>query len=413
MRDVICIALVGIGGYGNNYVSALLDAPNQNDFKIVAAVDPKPSACRRLTELHARNVPIFASLEAMYASLGNTVDLAVLSTPLQLHAEQTCHALLHESHVLCEKPLCVTPKQIREMIRSRERAKKVVAIGYQWSFSPAIQKLKADILAGLFGRPKRLRTLVLWPRDETYYRRNRWAGAMHDASGNPVLDSPVNNACAHYLHNPFYLLGPRVDLSAEPARVTAELYRANKIENYDTAALRCFTTDGVEILFIVSHAVAQMKGPIFSYEFERATIDFADREAAGIVARFADGSTRNYGSPNDQKYEKLWGTMNAIRTGGQTVCGIEAAASHTRCTWAAQQSMPEITTFPSHVVRVQGVEGSRKTWVEGLNDVLDLCYHQLKLPSELPSGASWAVRGDEIVVESLEAAASKPQAVQA
>src|SRR5690348_1449440 len=104
MRDMISIALVGIGGYGNNYVSALLDAPNQADFKIIAAVDPKPTACRRLTELNARGVPIFPSLEAMYASLGNTVELTVLSTPLQLHAEQTCHALLHESHVLCEKP---------------------------------------------------------------------------------------------------------------------------------------------------------------------------------------------------------------------------------------------------------------------------------------------------------------------
>ena len=28
--------------------------------------------------------------------------------------------------------------------------------------------------------------LVLWPRDETYYRRNRWAGAKADANGNPV-----------------------------------------------------------------------------------------------------------------------------------------------------------------------------------------------------------------------------------
>jgi predicted dehydrogenase len=348
----------------------------------------------------------------MYASLGSAPELAVLSTPLQLHAQQTCHALLRESHVLCEKPLCVTPGQIREMIRARDRAKRIVAVGYQWSFSPAIQKLKADVLAGVFGKPKRLRTLVLWPRDEAYYRRNRWAGAMNDGNGNPVLDSPVNNACAHYLHNPFYLLGPRVDLSAEPARVTAELYRANKIENYDTAALRCFTTDGVEILFIVSHAVAQMKGPIFSYECERATIDFTDREPAGIVARFADGATRNYGSPNDQKYEKLWGTMSAIRSGGRSVCGIEAAASHTRCTWAAQQSVPEITTFPPHVVRAQGVEGSRKTWVEGLDDVLDLCYQQWKLPSELVAAAPWAARGDEIAVESLDLAAG-PQTVQA
>ena len=48
------------------------------------------------------------------------------------------------------------------MMRPRCR-KKIVAIGYQWSFSDAIQKLKADVIAGIFGKPRRLKTLVLWP----------------------------------------------------------------------------------------------------------------------------------------------------------------------------------------------------------------------------------------------------------
>ena len=130
----------------------------------------------------------------------------------------------------------------------------MVAIGYQWSFSPAIQRLKGDIAAGVFGAPKRLKTIVLWPRDETYYSRNRWAGKQRDEAGNPIFDSPVSNACAHYLHNMLYVLGDAVDRSAIPSRVSAELYRAHPIENYDTAALRCWTDRGVEILFIVSHA---------------------------------------------------------------------------------------------------------------------------------------------------------------
>jgi len=34
-----------------------------------------------------------------------------------------------------------------------------------------------------------------------------------------VLDSPVNNATAHYLHNMFYVLGHATDASAMPACV--------------------------------------------------------------------------------------------------------------------------------------------------------------------------------------------------
>ena len=38
-----------------------------------------------------------------------------------------------------------------------------------------------------------------------------------------------------------YVLGKTPDTSAQPHSVTAELYRANPIENYDTAAIRCTT----------------------------------------------------------------------------------------------------------------------------------------------------------------------------
>lgn len=404
MRDMISLALVGIGGYGNGYVAALLDAPQPPDppFRIAAAIDPAPHLCRRLGELQSRGVRVFPSLGDFYAE--QSADLAVISTPLHLHATQTIQALSRGSHVLCEKPLGVTPADAVDMARARDAAGRQVAIGYQWSFSAAVQQLKADVLAGRLGRPRRARCLVLWPRDEAYYNRNRWAGAVRDAHGNLVLDSPVNNACAHYLHNLLYLLGPAVDRSDQPKRVTAELYRANAIENYDTAAIRCETAGGAEILFVVSHATAARHGPVFSCEFEHATVEFTDHTAsptAALTARFADGSIKNYGSPNDARWEKLWASIRAARDNAPTVCGIDAAAAHTRCAWAAQQSMPEIVSFPRALVRVEGLDGSRRTWVEGLAEVLERCYASFKLPSE--AAATWAVSGVAINVDDDDA----------
>jgi predicted dehydrogenase len=398
MPDMISLALVGIGGYGNSYVKALLDGPlpPDLDFRLTAAIDPAPHLCRRLDELTARGVRVFRSLDEFYAT--DRADLAVISTPLHLHAEHTTRALSHGSHVLCEKPLCVTPDDATAMARARDAAKRQVAIGYQWSFSAAIQRLKADILAGAFGRPKRMRCLVLWPRDEVYYSRNRWAGAKSGAYGHLVLDSPVNNACAHYLHNLFYLFGPAVDRSDNPAKVTAELYRANPIENYDTAAVRCRTVGGAEILFVVSHATRAKRGPLFSCEFERATVSYVDEAGSGgvIVACFADGTTRSYGSPNENRWEKLWSSIRAAGDNTPTVCGIEAAAAHTRCAWAAQQSMPEIVAFPRSLIRVDGPAGARRTWVDGLGEVLERCYESYALPSAM--SVAWAAAGAETAV---------------
>ena len=395
----ISVALVGIGGYGNRYVTTLLDAPPEqaNKFRFVGAADPKPESCERVAEIRARGVPIYPSFEALYGAHPK-IDLAMICTPLQLHAKHTCFALERGSHVLCEKPLCVTPEQIREMIDARQKAQKQVAIGYQWSFSNAIQDLKRDILSGRLGKPKRLRTLVLWPRDEKYYHRNAWAGAKTDGRGEWVLDSPVNNACAHYLHNPLYVLGPRVDRSAQPTSLTAELYRAHAIQNYDTAALRCRTSDGIEILFLVSHATAASRGPMFEYQFEKASVHFTDKPGAAIVARFHDGAVTSYGSPNDGREAKVWRTIDlAARQSAETLCGIEAASAHSQCVWAAQQSTPEIVEFPAPLVRVTGQEPARKTAVDGLDAVLEECYDSWKLPSEL--GVSWSVRGREVPVD--------------
>ena len=392
----ISIALVGIGGYGNSYVNLFLDAPAETraSYELVAAIDPNFVASRRLDELKARGIAIFPSIEQFYES--HRADLAVLSTPIALHAPQAALACERGSHVLCEKPLCATLEDAALMRDARDRFNRHVAIGYQWSFSAAVQQLKADVLAGVYGRAKRLRTVVLWPRDEVYYARNRWAGAKRDAHGNWVWDSPVNNACAHYLHNMLYTIGPRIDRSAEPARLTAELYRAHPIENYDTAALRITTTDDVELLFVVSHATEGRVDPTFSYEFERGTVEFAGSLDANITARMTDGTTREYGSPNDRKVGKLAMTVDAIRLGQPTVCGIEAAAAHTRCALAAQESMPDIVALPRDLVRIVGEVGHRKTWVEGLDDALKRCYATWRLPGEL--GLPWGHAGNAVNV---------------
>ena len=198
---------------------------------------------------------------------------------------------------------------------------------------------------------------------------------------------------------------PAVDRSAIPSRVSAELYRAHPIENYDTAALRCWTDRGVEILFIVSHATRKSHGPEFQYEFERATVSFAEHRGGEIVAQFTDGTQRSYGSPwESSDTGKLWATIRAIRAETPTVCGIEAAVAQTQVTAAAQDSMPSPIAFPSVLVRVEGEAGARKTWVEGLEEILARTYDQAKLPSEL--NVAWARAGRSIEVAEWRETAS-------
>ena len=299
----LSIALVGMGGYGLVYLKALFNLPQESGVRFIAAADPAASNCELLPEVKARRIPVYPSLDTPLAR--EHPDLVVLSTPPQFHAEQVIAALEHGCHVLCEKPVACDPQQVRQMIQARDRAGKQVAIGYQWSFSPAILRMKSDIIAGRFGKPRKLRTSVFWPRDERYYTRNDWAGRQRDSQGRLVLDSPVNNACSHFLHNMFFVLGPRMDRSDAPTRVEAELYRANAIDNYDTAAIRCSTRSGAELLFIASHATQESQEPLIHYQFEHGAIRYGGEAGTEMVGHLSDGSTVRYGKPleadSDQK----------------------------------------------------------------------------------------------------------------
>lgn len=386
------VMLVGIGGYGNVYVNTLLDQGDALGARLVAAVDPAPHSCKRLAELTARGVPLFTSLDE--ALVSTPADLVTLATPIALHAPQTVAALARGAHVLCEKPLCASTEDVRLMLAARARAGRQVGIGYQWSFSDAVLALKRDILAGRLGAPRRLKTLVLWPRHLSYYGRNRWAGRLRDDQGRWVLDSPVNNATAHYLHNMLFLLGDRLDRSLMPVSLTAELYRANAIENYDTAALRLRGPGGVELAYYVSHAVARTVNPVFHFEFENAVVTYGVAGGEAFSARFASGEVRDYGSPGQQDL-KLGTMLECIRTGAPVPCGIEAAIPHTACVLAAQQSATP-TPFPASLVRTTPQGDSALVHVDGLPEAMEQCYAGFRLPSEL--GLPWAQGGREIAL---------------
>ena len=224
-----------------------------------------------------------------------------------------------------------------------------------------------DISAGRYGRPKRLRTRVYWPRDEKYYSRSSWAGRQRDQDGRPVFDSPANNACAHHLHNMFYVLGDAPQHSDWPRTVQAELYRAHPIENYDTIAFRCWTEHGTEILFFASHATKTQRDPAFAYEFETGTIHYGGKFGDFIVAECADGTRVEYGSPaSAESAEKLFDVLESIRNNTPVVCGPEAAVRQTACIYAAQQSTPAIVDFPRDLVVIEGQVGERQTHVKDL-----------------------------------------------
>ncbi|MBX2998181.1 MAG: Gfo/Idh/MocA family oxidoreductase [Caldilineaceae bacterium] len=387
-QQTIAVGLVGIGGYGGNYLDLIRKESSNLDIQLVGAVDPYADRSPHMEGLRQEAIPVYADLEGLYEH--HTVDLLIVVSPIHHHMAQTRLALRRGSNVLCEKPLAATVQDGLETLRLEQESAAFVAVGYNWSYTRPIQTLKENIAEGLFGAPLRLKSLTLWPRGQLYYTRNRWAGRITDESGAYILDSPLNNATAHHLHNMFYLLGESPDQSAQPVSVGAELYRANAIENYDTAAMRALTASGAEILFYTAHPVEAELGPIFHFQFEDAVITYSGRDSQ-ILAQFHDGRVRSYGNPEaDAHAAKLGHCVAAIRRGERPLCGIEAALAQTRCMNGVQESS-EIHSFPQELRHNEGERG----WIEGLSEIFFDCYQKGILPAER-GDIPWARAGKTV-----------------
>src|SRR5215204_3741603 len=103
MSSKVKVALVGIGGYGELYLNALLDHERARDVDLCGVIDIHPQRSQRLSELSRRGIPVHSNMRQLFQTAG--VDLTIVATPIHLHAPQTCAALSQGSNVLCEKPM--------------------------------------------------------------------------------------------------------------------------------------------------------------------------------------------------------------------------------------------------------------------------------------------------------------------
>ena len=379
MKDSVKILLVGVGGYGANYLNSLLDK-NDPKYRIEGIVEPYPERSERIGEAIDKGVPLYNSMTDFYAE--HTADLAVISTPIHLHTPMILEALANNSNVVCEKPLCGDDKDIEKLIEARDKAGKFVFIGYQWSHSEAVLELKKDIIAGVLGKPILLKAMRFSPTNHAYYQRGiGWAGRLTSKNGAVIRDSIANNAGAHNLHNMFFILGDTIDTAKMPKTIESKVYRANDIESFDTAEIYCTNEDGSKVIYLASHAANIKRAPESEYRFEKGTVYFSDVNGDGkpeFYADLNDGTRKIYGNPSSGDLRKLYIAADNILNGTNTVyCGIEAASVHTRVIAAIHEQHPVIEKFPDEMLEVIVEKDQPRTVCKGLAEKYIEIYESL------------------------------------
>ncbi|MBN1933530.1 MAG: Gfo/Idh/MocA family oxidoreductase, partial [Anaerolineae bacterium] len=127
------------------------------------------------------------------------IDIIDICTPNNYHAPLSIAALNAGKHVICEKPLAATPKEIREMIAARDASGKLLMTAQHFRFRGSSKTMKAEIVAGALGDVYHARSWML--RRAAAPTRPGFIMKKH-SSGGPCIDIGV-----HILDLTLWLMG--------------------------------------------------------------------------------------------------------------------------------------------------------------------------------------------------------------
>ena len=140
-------AMIGVGNRGSFLLKGVLEQPNA---KVLALCDIKPDRLDKAATAAARDKP------ATYADWHKVidrkdVDAVFIATPPYLHSEMAIAAIRAGKHVYCEKPIGVTPEQVRALVEAARGSSKVFVPGQQLRSMKQYQEAMRKVQEGAIG----------------------------------------------------------------------------------------------------------------------------------------------------------------------------------------------------------------------------------------------------------------------
>jgi predicted dehydrogenase len=141
---------VGIVGYGWA-ATAHIPAINASSFAQVTAIcSSRPLDAAELSEQHGGEITVYHDLDRMLANPAIHA-ISICSYPPH-HARQAIQAAKAGKHLILEKPLCLSLKDLRAMQKAIQQARVKTCVCFELRYSSQFRATKAVIDSGLLGR---------------------------------------------------------------------------------------------------------------------------------------------------------------------------------------------------------------------------------------------------------------------
>jgi UDP-N-acetyl-2-amino-2-deoxyglucuronate dehydrogenase len=179
------VVIIGIGAIADLIATALREIPHA---KLIAG------SCR--TE--AKGKKFAEQFSCVWYGDTNVMldqekpDVAIIATPSGAHLESALACAARKIHVVCEKPLDVTPARVQQMIDATTRAGVRLGAIFPQRFNPVNLAIRDAAAAGRFGNLSVVHASVPWWRDDAYYAPTRWQGKAALDGGGALMNQAIH-----------------------------------------------------------------------------------------------------------------------------------------------------------------------------------------------------------------------------
>jgi len=140
MKDQINVAAIGCGLFAK-----FMHLPNMEEnskYKLYAACDIVEEAAEEMAEKHKM---AYATTDYDKVLQDKEVDLVLITTRHNLHAEQTIKAAKAGKHILCEKPMALNFDDCHQIMTEVKKSGVKYTIGYNRGLAPSVTRAREII----------------------------------------------------------------------------------------------------------------------------------------------------------------------------------------------------------------------------------------------------------------------------
>ena len=158
---ILRIGMVGFGSMGRTHAYAIRNLPYYYGALPFSAEIRAVCTTSYENSLALANEYGLGTAVASFDELisRDDVDVVDICTPNTLHCDMVCRALAAGKHVLCEKPLCVTPDEAKRIAMAEQACGRVCGMVFNNRFMAPMLRAKQLIDEGRLGRILSFRAL--------------------------------------------------------------------------------------------------------------------------------------------------------------------------------------------------------------------------------------------------------------